>query len=813
MKMEAYEKEHLKRVRKYLAECAVLLKSNGDFPLEAPGRIAAFGSGVRHTIKGGTGSGDVNSRFTVNVETGLEKSGFTLVTKGWLNDYDEILEQSKKDFIADIKAQARKAHMPAVMFGMGAVMPEPEYELPLDGDADTAVYVLARISGEGNDRTDAEGDIRLTQTEIRDILALKEKYPKFMLVLNTGGVVDLSPVLEVENILYLSQLGADTGLALAQILLGKQNPSGKLASTWAAWEDYPTLGEFGDIDETRYYEGVYVGYRYFDTAGVKPLFPFGYGLSYTSFAVENTGISLDGETVTVTASVENTGAYAGKEVVQVYVSKPEGLLDQPYQVLAGWKKTAALLPGEAESAAVTFPMSSLASYDTAAAAWVLEAGDYIVRAGTSSADTEIAGVIRLADRITVKKVKNLLGMPDFSDWKPEKGEAEALPEDTPVLTLEASSIVTEETDYDLPEPVEPFVETLSDEELMYLVLGSFDPKGGFASIVGNASQSVAGAAGETTNQLLDQGLPALVMADGPAGLRLNREYTVSKKGAVQAVGNTLPASMAEYLPGIANYFMEHFMSHKPKAGETVYEQYCTAIPIGTAIAQSWNTELAELLGDMVGEEMERFGVDLWLAPALNIRRSVRCGRNFEYYSEDPLISGRMAGAITEGVQKHPGRGTTIKHFAANNQETNRLGSNSQVSERAMREIYLKGFEICVRETQPLALMTSYNLLNGTHTSERRDLTMDILRAEWGYEGIVMTDWVINTMMSPKSVHPGAVAPKVVKAGGDLFMPGQKGDFAKLKKAFAAGELSREDMEKCASRVVRMIWKMKEASGI
>ena len=595
MKMEAYEKEHLKRIRKYLGECAVLLKSNGDFPLEAPGRIAAFGSGVRHTIKGGTGSGDVNSRFTVNVETGLEKSGFTLVTKGWLNDYDEILEQSKKDFIADIKAQARKAHMPAVMFGMGAVMPEPEYELPLDGDADTAVYVLARISGEGNDRTDAEGDIRLTQTEIRDILALKEKYPKFMLVLNTGGVVDLSPVLEVENILYLSQLGADTGLALAQILLGKQNPSGKLASTWAAWEDYPTLGEFGDIDETRYYEGVYVGYRYFDTAGVKPLFPFGYGLSYTSFAVENTGISLDGETVTVTASVENTGAYAGKEVVQVYVSKPEGLLDQPYQVLAGWKKTAALLPGEAESAAVTFPMSSLASYDTAAAAWVLEAGDYIVRAGTSSADTEIAGVIRLADRITVKKVKNLLGMPDFSDWKPEKGEAEALPEDTPVLTLEASSIVTEETDYDLPEPVEPFVETLSDEELMFLVLGSFDPKGGIGSIVGNASQSVAGAAGETTNQLLDQGLPALVMADGPAGLRLNREYTVREGGkCLQAVGSTLPGQHG----GIpvrhhdSSWLLKLLKS--PQAGDR-YEQYCTAIPIGTAIAQSWNTELAELM--------------------------------------------------------------------------------------------------------------------------------------------------------------------------------------------------------------------------
>ncbi|MBQ1315887.1 MAG: glycoside hydrolase family 3 protein, partial [Lachnospiraceae bacterium] len=249
---------------------------------------------------------------------------------------------------------------------------------------------------------------------------------------------------------------------------------------------------------------------------------------------------------------------------------------------------------------------------------------------------------------------------------------------------------------------------------------------------------------------------------------------------------------------------------KKPVGE-VKEQYCTAIPIGCAIAQSWNDALAEELGDIVGDEMERFGVHLWLAPALNIHRSIRCGRNFEYYSEDPLISGRMAAAVTRGVQKHPGRGTTIKHFTVNNQEYNRIGSNSQVSERAMREIYLKGFEICVKESQPHALMTSYNLLNGIHTSERRDLITDILRAEWGYEGIVMTDWVIAGITQVKNpAHRNALSDQVAAAGGDLFMPGGKGDLKNIMDALESGTLSRRQLEENATRVYRMAKKLTEA---
>ena len=246
--------------------------------------------------------------------------------------------------------------------------------------------------------------------------------------------------------------------------------------------------------------------------------------------------------------------------------------------------------------------------------------------------------------------------------------------------------------------------------------------------------------------------------------------------------------------------------NKKVTGE-VFEQNCTAIPIGTAIAQSWNLDFAEMCGDIVGDEMERFGVHLWLAPALNIHRDIRCGRNYEYFSEDPLISGRFAAAITRGVQKHPGCGTTVKHFAANNQETNRYTNNSQVSERAMREIYLRGFEIAVRESQPHALMTSYNLLNGVHTCERRDLIEDVLRAEFGYQGIVMTDWIIGAMYGRRNKYPAPDAAKTAAAGNDLTMPGGKGDLKAMLQGLKDGSVSRRQLEINAARIIRMAKKL------
>lgn len=805
--MNEYEKKHNEIMRSLGAECAVLLKSDGAFPLDGPRELALYGSGARGTIKGGTGSGEVNSRYFVTVEDGLKAAGFTITTEYWMEEYASLYKEARKDFVRGLKQQARKHHTIAILESLGAVMPEPDYDIPLNGAGDTAIYVLSRISGEGSDRKPVAGDIMLTATEKRDILKLDKQYKHFMLVLNVGGVVDLSPVAEVGNILLLSQLGVETGSILSDLILGKSIPSGKLTTTWTAWGDYPQIGTFGEKDDTRYNEGVYVGYRYFDSVGKRALFPFGFGLSYTSFEITAGEVSEESGTITVVAEVGNTGAVAGKEVVQLYVSSPDGKLDKPYQALAAFQKTGLLQPGETEELTLSVDLRDLASYDAGGARWILEAGGYVLRLGNSSVTTEPIAIARLDGEVIVTQVKNCLGTPGFADWKPEAREEESQP-DVPVLAVSADAFETETVGYDLPEDLDPMIDNLGDEELCYLTIGAFNPSLGALSIIGNAAQSVAGAAGETTSILKDKGVPVMVMADGPAGLRLSRQYTVDKKG-VHAVGDTMPESIMELMPAPAAFFMKLFSGNGKVKGE-VREQYCTAMPIGTALAQSWNIDFAERCGDVVGDEMERFGVHFWLAPALNIHRDIRCGRNFEYFSEDPLISGAFAAAITRGVQKHPGCGTTIKHFAANNQETNRYSSNSQVSERAMREIYLRGFEICVKEGQPHALMTSYNLLNGIHTSEHRGLIEDILRAEFGFEGIVMTDWIIAMMVGKGNKYAAPNAAKIAAAGNDLIMPGGAGDFKAMMAGLKDGLVTRRQLRINATRVYRMAKQLVES---
>ena len=287
-----YERDHLARVRAGLAECMVLLRKDGSFPLEAPCKLAAFGNGVRHSVKGGTGSGDVNAHAVVDIERGLVDAGFELTSTTWLDAYDERRLEAKVAFRKQLKREAKAAGDNVITYAMGAVMPEPDYSIPLDYSADAAIYVLSRISGEGSDRKPIAGDVLLTSTEIRDIQVLNERYERFMLVLNTGGPVDLSPVKDVGNILVLSQLGSEMGNALADVLLGKANPSGKLATTWSAWSDYCPDIEVGNLDDTPYREGVYVGYRYFDTVGKRALFPFGFGLSYTEFELGEATVVL-----------------------------------------------------------------------------------------------------------------------------------------------------------------------------------------------------------------------------------------------------------------------------------------------------------------------------------------------------------------------------------------------------------------------------------------------------------------------------------------------------------------------------------------
>ena len=788
------------------AECTVLLKKSGQFPLYKPGRIAAYGAGLRYTIKGGTGSGEVNSKETFTIEQGLEKAGFIISSKSWLDSYDEVRVKAKKQFFKDLKAEAKEKHVNAIMYSMGKSMKEPDHELSITKECETAIYVVSRNSGEGSDREVLEGDVKLAKSEIRDILLLNKLYDRFMLVLNVGGVVDLSPVTEVKDILVLSQLGTDCGAILADILLGKQNPSGKLTTTWAKFEEYSGEGTFGDWNDNRYKEGIYVGYRYFDTFKKTALFPFGFGLSYTTFETKALGVKAEKDAFTCEVLVKNTGKYAGKEVVQAYLSIPEDKLDQPYQQLVAYGKTPLLESGAECKLEISFKLSDFASYDEESASYVLEKGRYIIRVGNSSVDTIIAAVADLDETVTTLKTKNCLGKPDFTDIKSEHFEPESVPEGIVNITLTADDFEKREVSFDNEVEIDPRIKALTDKELSFMQIGNFDPNAKGLSIIGNAATHLAGAAGETTSQLTSKGIRPLIMADGPAGIRISlnyyeegeHQYDASNKGMMMD-------SMLEMMGPISAYVAKKIMGGKKVPKNAVIKEHsATMIPIGTAIAQSFNTELAEALGDIVGQEMEKFGVHLWLAPALNIHRSILCGRNFEYYSEDPLISGETAAAITRGVQKHKGCGTTIKHYAANNAETNRYCNNSQVSERAMREIYLRGFDICVKKSQPKAVMTSYNLLNGTHTSEHRGLIEDILRTEFGFKGIVMTDWVMTIMTDSKSIYRNALSDEVAKAGGELFMPGTKKDYERILKALKDGSLSRKQLEVNASRLIRTI---------
>lgn len=827
--MEAYETDHLTAVRALAPECMVLLHSDGAFPLSEPGEIALFGSGARSTIKGGTGSGDVNSRHVTTIEEGLETAGFTIVTRPWLEAYDRVRDRAHQDFIADIRAEAAERDVPAIMVGMGSVMPEPEYTILLDvetdADPETAVYVLARVSGEGSDRSPEAGDLRLTASEIRDIRCLNERFEKFLLVLNVGGVVDLSPLGDVANILLLSQLGATIGDAFADVLLGWAYPSGKLATTWAAWDKSDQIGDFGDPDDTHYREGVYVGYRFYDSVGKEPLFPFGFGLGYTTFDVETRQVSLDGPCVSIDVDVTNTGEHSGKETVQVYAGVPAGRLDQPLQALAGFTKTDEIAPGATAHITIDVDLTDLASCDEAVHATILEAGRYLLRAGTSSRHLSPVAVVELAQDATVRHLTGDLGEPGFTDWKPEAPAVLDIPAGLPVLVVDPADLCRPDgAAPDEQGASEDFSKALalarglSDDELIHTVLGDYRSGEESGSIIGAASTTVIGAAGQTTTRI--PGLPSIIMADGPAGLRLAPTYGVDAEGPFSLGDSSLPATFLELMDDAGREALGIADAPEPREPAEIREQYTTAIPIGTALAQSWNPGLAQRLGDVVGAEMERFGVDLWLAPAFNLHRSVLCGRNFEYLSEDPLLSGRIAAAITRGVQSHPGRGVTIKHLACNNQETNRLNSNSRVSPRALRDFYLRAFEICVRQARPAAVMTSYNLINGVHTSESAELLEVVLRQEWGFDGLVMTDWVVDGMTHSDMKYPRATAAASVKAGNELFMPGGESDREDLLAALRRGSggwrqgrtaeqpdggvgLTRTELEKQAARVIRM----------
>ncbi|MBQ3262217.1 MAG: glycoside hydrolase family 3 C-terminal domain-containing protein [Oscillospiraceae bacterium] len=800
--VQDFERAHLSKLRALAPECMVLLKKNGDFPLSAPCEIALYGAGARETIKGGTGSGDVNVRHYTTVEEGLENAGFTVTTKAWMDGYKAARDAGIKVFYDAIAEEAKQLGKSVFLVGMGRTPPEPHYELPLDGAGDVCVYVLSRNSGEGADRPGNEGDLLLTDDEQRDILRCAEAYEKFMLVLNVGGPVDLSPVLErVDNILLLSQLGSVTGDAFADVLLGRAYPSGKLTTTWAAAKDAPEIGDFAQRDDTRYREGVFVGYRYYDAAGVRPLFPFGFGLGYTEFSVSAKSFAVKDNCIRVSVIAENIGRFPGKETIPLYYSAPCGRLAKPLRELGAYQKTNELQPGAREEVSLTLPLEDMASWDEASDAWLLEQGKYQICVGET-----LVGVVTLSDNVTVETGSHSGGAADFSDWAPQTQRSES--ETVPNIIVPASAlngIGHYRRRKIAPQPLAGCdLSDFTDRELALICVGKHSESQNMASIIGNSASRLAGGAGETAALVREKGYGTIVMADGPAGLRLSTAYIETEAGqegiddgAFDSILNILPMEIQQL---IAAKLLQN--KEKAKASATLYH-YASAIPIGTALAQSWSDAVCEQCGDIVGEEMELFGANVWLAPALNIHRSPLCGRNFEYYSEDPVISGRAAAAVTRGVQRHPKCAVTIKHFACNNQETNRYGSNSVVSQRALREIYLKGFEICVKEAAPMALMTSYNLLNGIHTANRQDLLSTILRDEWGFEGIVMTDWGTTNDKFNLGSH-GASSPAVcIQAGNDLIMPGGTEDVDGILSGLEDGTLSRAALEICAGRILAL----------
>lgn len=798
--MQDFEKEHLCRLRALAPECMVLLKKNGDFPLASPCKIALYGAGARETIKGGTGSGDVNVRHYATVEEGLENAGFTVTTKAWMESYKAARDAETKGFYEGIAQEAKAQGKSVFLVGMGKTPPEPRYQFPLNGEGAVCLYILARNSGEGADRPGTEGDLLLTEDEKRDILFCAEHYQKFMLVLNVGGPVDISAVLDsVQNVLVLSQLGSVTGDALADVLLGKAYPSGKLTTTWAKADDYPAVGDFAQQDDTHYREGIFVGYRYFDAVQATPLFPFGFGLGYTDFSVKAFSFQVENRQIIVNASIQNTGKFAGKETVQLYYGAPSGKLVKPLRELGAYVKTKELLPGEKETVCLKLPIENMASWDAETNSWYLEKGDYVI-----SLNERPVGIVCLDDNAVTQTLSHSGGEVSFQDWSPSV--LRTVPENLPRISVHAAELAGI-GHYDRMKAAgegfcKPELSAFTNEELAMICVGKHSDVQGAAAIIGNSASRLAGGAGETDALVTEKGYGAILMADGPAGLRIATRYIETEEGQESIDAGAFDSIMGILPPEFQQMIKMKLQMNAEKAKtHSVCYHYASAIPIGTALAQSWNPDVVESCGDIVGKEMELFGVNVWLAPALNIHRSPLCGRNFEYYSEDPLISGSMAAAMTCGVQKHDRCAVTIKHFACNNQETNRYGSNSIVSQRALREIYLKGFEICVKHSAPKALMTSYNLLNGIHTANRKDLLTDVLRNEWGYQGFIMTDWGTTNDHFNTGVHPCSSAALCIKAGNDMIMPGSKEDIDGILTGLQNGEITREELEACAGRVL------------
>lgn len=819
----AEEKAHSEAVRELAGECAVILENDGTLPVK-PSKIALYGNGARHTIKGGTGSGDVNSRYVVNIDEGLKDAGFEIVTGSWLDKYDAVVKQNIDEYMAEVRKRCKETGHNEIMvmleFGPKVpVMPPVE----ISSEVDTAVYVLSRDSGEGYDRRAEKGDFFLTDDEEEAFKVITSSYKHSILVLNVGGIISLGEYAKkFSSVVLLSQLGNLTGNICADVLTGKSDPSGRITDTWAFdYSKYPNSATFshnnGNTDDEYYEEGAYIGYRYFDSFAVEADYPFGYGLGYTTFDIKADDVTVDSLDVTAGFTVTNTGDREGKETVQLYIASPHELLDKPYKELVGFAKSGKVKPGESASVKVTFNLSQIASYCDKCESRVLEPGRYILLAGKNSKDNVPVASFVIGERTVTEKLRNNFGESGLTDELRNPGtvlapDASSVPEFTidtskvsalkPEYIDDRKELVDSREDFIRFEDVlsgkatvEELVAQLKVKEMAELCVGDHG-SGIDASVVGSASAQVPGAAAETISTYeKDRGIPSMILADGPAGLRLCPHFKADKDG--------------KRLPGgdVFGLAVIPFPEDTPEDAIDYY-QYCTAIPIATALAQSFNMDMIEQIGKLVGEEMQEYYVQFWLAPGMNIHRNPLCGRNFEYYSEDPYLTGKCAAAMTNGVQSCGGGGTTIKHFCCNNQEVNRMYSNSHVSERTLRNLYLRGFEMAVRESQPYSIMSSYNLLNGTHTANHVGLCRNVLRDEWGFRGVVMTDWYTSQEVEGLSdvsnaKYPCSSSVECIRSGNDWQMPGCEKNVTDIIDAVANGELPKADLQFCTCNIIRM----------
>ena len=804
LQQEPSEREirHRALAGKAAAEGIVLLKNDGVLPLKLSDPIALFGSGADKTVKGGIGSGDVNNRENISIFRGVREAGAAVTSLEWLKDYDRRYDDAREKWKEKILEDAHHVDNPFDAYAANPfVLPEGRSitEKDLKG-ACAALYVISRISGEGKDRRLAEGDYYLSRREWEDIRYLDQYGIPLILILNAGGPVELTDILrEADNIravLNISQPGQEGGTAVADILFGKAVPEGKLTATWAErYEDYPCADSFsylnGNLEKEEYREGIYVGYRYFDSFGVKPLFPFGHGLSYTSFEMKFHEIKAKENALGAEVTVTNTGkSYAGREVVQVYVSLPRTGTEKEYRRLAGFRKTDSLKPGESQNVVVEIRQKQLAVFSEERQAWIVEKGMYGIWIGGSSAEARLCAFVKVPEEVILEETHRICPREEmFAELCMNGSEKDIrrTPAEKEGQLSVYEFIPRREKQKNYKAPAERRYPV---EALIPLLYGNITSG---ASTLGSAGIRVPGSAGESTEALEEKyGIRSLIMADGPAGIRLRQSYQVDRASdTVYGTG---------VLGSLENGFLEPMELHE---NADTYFQYCTAFPVGTALAQTWDAELLREFGCAVAEEMEEYHVDLWLAPGMNIQRNPLCGRNFEYFSEDPLLTGVLAAAVTQGVQSRPGCGVTIKHFACNNQEDNRMGVDACISERALREIYLRGFEIAVKESAPAAVMSSYNLLNGVHAANSRDLCTVLAREESGFQGLIMSNW--NTTVPAE----GSIPWKCAAAGNDIIMPGNIRDDENIRQAYMRGELTEETIRECAGRIIALVDKICE----